>query len=329
MRVMKQRSNWRRFLKYCWGCLAFLLTACSYPSPDYSDWDMTPVVRDSLRFLLEHHYTMNYNFQVTGDSLLLCEKLPDMGDSVYIYKDNELVIADYVITPTDTVDSVWVKVARDQETMGWIPEQVLLKGIVPVDPISKFIHMFSNVHAIVLMVLLGLFILSFLYRRLRRKQYGWAYFKGIRSVYSVWLCVLVASAATLYASMQLFVPQTWQHYYYNPTMNPFELPFILACFIASVWAIIIVALAVVDELVHRTDFSTAFFYLLGLGSFCLLSYLFFTFTTYYYIGYPCLLVFLIYSFRYLHEITQVYVCGNCGEEIKEKGFCPHCGAFNK
>lgn len=310
------------------GCVTLLLAACGYPVPDYSDWDMTQEVRDSLQFLSEHHYATNYNFQVIGDSLKLNREASGR-DSLYVYKGDELVVADYRIVPKDTVEPVWIKVARDQETMGWVPEQILLEKVVPVDPISKFIHLFSNVHVIVFLVAFGLFVLLFLYRRIKRQPLHIFGYRDIKSIYPVLLCMLVACSATLYASMQLFVPETWRHYYYHPTLNPFELPCILACFITSVWAIIMVALAVLDDLFHQTDFSTAFFYLLGLGTVCLFCYLFFTVTTLYYIGYPCLFVFLSWSCGYLHKMGHRYICGYCGKEIEKKGVCPHCGALNK
>ena len=69
-----------------------------------------------------------------------------------------------------SVDSVWVKVARDQETIGWIQEHRLLDNIVPVDPISRFIHFFSNAHTLPFFLVLAVFFLWFVYRAVRRKQ---------------------------------------------------------------------------------------------------------------------------------------------------------------
>jgi len=321
-------GRWKRCRDCLSACVVLLLFACSYPLPDYSDWDMTQEMCDSLRFLSEHHYTTNDNFQVIGDSLKLNREVSGK-DSLFVYKGDELVVADCRIVPKDTVEQVWIKVARDQETIGWVSEQALLENIVPVDPISKFIHLFSSVHVIVFLVVLGLFMLLFLYRRIKRQHLRIFGYRDIKSIYPVLLCMLVACSATLYASMQLFVPETWQHYYYHPTLNPFELPCILACFIASVWAIVMVALAVLDDLFHQTDFSTAFFYLLGLGTVCLFCYLFFTITTLCYVGYPCLCLFLCCSYRLLRKMSHRYVCGYCGKEIEQKGVCPHCGALNK
>ena len=62
----------------------------------------------------------------------------------------------------------WVKVARDQETMGWVREGELLKKVVPVDPISQFIHLFSSSHTVAFFVILALFSMGYLYRAVRK-----------------------------------------------------------------------------------------------------------------------------------------------------------------
>lgn len=61
-----------------------------------------------------------------------------------------------------------------------------------------------------------------------------------------------------------------------------------------------------------------------------LSIFVFTFTTYYYLGYPCLLVYAVWSFnRIKHASRYKFSCGNCGAKMKNKGVCPHCGAVNE
>ena len=131
-----------------WGCM-FLLTACYYQKPDYSDeWDLTESRKDSLDFEASHHYTENFNFLLVGDSLCLWQGQPrhnpgrtDAGaDSVTVFEDDRLVVADVMIVPEDSVDSVWVKVARDQNTMGWVHESDLLSVAIPDDSISYFIR---------------------------------------------------------------------------------------------------------------------------------------------------------------------------------------------
>ena len=113
-------------------------------------------------------YALNSNFQIEADTLWL-HVLPFM-DTVPLLRGDEVVVAEFDVHPQDSVDSVWVKVARDQETIGWIQEHRLLDNIVPVDPISRFIHFFSNAHTLPFFLVLAVFFLWFVYRAVRRKQ---------------------------------------------------------------------------------------------------------------------------------------------------------------
>ena len=65
--------------------------------------------------------------------------------------------------------------------------------------------------------------------------------------------------------MQHFVPETWERYYYDPSLNPFDLPFVLGLFVLSVFFILLLGVALLDDLFHQTSFEVAFFYLLGLA----------------------------------------------------------------
>lgn len=273
-------------------------------------------------------YALNSNFEVTADSLML-QQLPLM-DVLAVYKGERLVVAEFMEQPQDSVDSVWVKVARDQETIGWLRERELLENVVPVDPVSQFIHFFSNTHTVVFFVVLALFCVGYLYRAIRKKKLQLVWFNDIDSVFPTLLLWLVATAATLYATVQHFKPELWEQFYYAPSLNPLDLPFVLSLFMFNVWGIILVGLATLDDLFHQARTYTAFFYLLGLMSGSIFLYLFFTLTVYYYIGYPCLLVYTVCTFNRLkHTSRYKYVCGNCGAKMKSKGLCPHCGAINE
>ena len=302
--------------------------SCQYPSPIPRGEDMSQKAKDSIRYLMERHYTLNNNFEVITDSLML-QQLPLM-EILPVFKGERLVVAEFMIQPADSVDSVWVKVARDQETMGWVHETELLEKVVPVDSVSQFIHFFSNSHTIAFFVISGLFGMGYIHRAVRRRRLQFVLQNEVDSVFPVLLSWLIATAATLYASIQHFVPGTWEQFYYNPSLNPFNLPFILSLFMLNVWGIIWVGLATLDDLFHQIRVDAAFFYLLGLMSCCIFLYLFFTFTTYYYIGYPCLLIYSVWSFRRVKRASLYqFSCGNCGAKIKKKGVCPHCGAMNE
>lgn len=305
-----------------------LLGACHYSAPQMDGWDISQRTRDSLTFFVEHHFTLNTNFEVQADSIPL-EQLPVIGLFRNVGKGDRLVVAEFATFPADSLDSVWVKVARDQQTQGWVRESELLEQVVPVDPVSQCIHWFSDVHSVWFLAVFIVFTLLILLRAYLKKQIRLVWFNDIDSVFPLLLCFLMAFSATLYASMQTFVPETWEHYYYNPSLNPLRLPFIVGLFVASVWAIVVVSLAVLGEVFRRVSLSTAVFYLMGLMAVCILCYLFFTLTVPFYAGYVFLLLFFLLLVRkVVRNFGFKYRCGNCGAKLRELGACPHCGAIN-
>ena len=168
-------------------------------------------------------------------------------------------------------------------------------------------------------------------RLFRRKQLKMVYFNDIDSVYPLLLCLLMAFSATVYESMQVFVPETWEHFYFNPTLSPFKVPFILRSFLLSIWLFIIVLLAVLDDLFRQLSPAAAMFYLLGLASCCIFCYFFFILTTQIYIGYVFLVAFIWIFLKKVYTTLVVYRyrCGNCGQKLREKGRCLSCGAINE
>lgn len=239
------------------------------------------------------------------------------------------MVAEFDVHPQDSVDSVWVKVARDQETIGWIQEHKLLENIVPVDPISQFIHLFSSSHALPFFLVMAIFFLWFVYRAVQKKQIKLIGLNDIDSVFPIILSFLLAVAATIYNSIQHFVPETWEHYYYDPTLNPFEVPFILGLFIVCVGMILLFGVAMLDDLFHQAKLETAFFYLLGLVSYCIFLYIFFTYI-WVYAAYICLTAYAVWCiYRLRKSGNYPYACGACGAKMRTKGICPHCGALNE
>ena len=283
-----------------------------------------------------HHYSQNYNFVVKADSLMLLrqqpeERLYDMAtDSTAVYKDDHLVVADIRILSDDAVDSVWIQVARDQDTFGWVHESVLLKKVVPDDPISQFISTFSDVHLLIFLVVIVIIGVSYLLHGMVAKKAKLVHFNDICSFYPTLCALIVATAATFYSSIQLFEPDAWQDFYYHPSLNPFALPPILAIFLSSVWLLVIVALATVDDVYHKLDFGEATLYLCGLAGVCAANYIIFSVLTLYYMGYPLLVAYIAFALhKYFRNNSYNYVCGNCGARMKEKGQCPQCGAWNE
>ena len=277
----------------------FLLSACynhGQKTPDA--WDLTRQQLDSISFSTTHHYTENYNFLVRADQLPLADAvMPQSFDTMYVTRGERVVVADILIVPADTIDSVWVKVARDQITQGWIRESQLLKGVSPDDPISQFIDIFSDTHLLVFLAFIALVGGLYSVRRLLRRRAYIVHFNDIDSPYPTLLTTLVACSATLYASIQMFGAESWRHFYYHPSLNPFALPSHLGCFVASVWAIIVVALAAADDTVRRLSPTDAFLYLAGLGAVCAVVYVVFSISTLYYVGYLLLLCYVVFAWR--------------------------------
>lgn len=314
-----------------------LLTACYNRGQQTPDaWDLTEQQLDSISFYTTHHYTQNYNFQVRADSMPIIRQLPaealsDMPvDTLMVYRNEHLVVADITTVPADTIDSIWVKVARDQDTFGWIHEHDMLLAVSPDDPISEFIDFFSDAH---LLIFLGLFVVIgavFVIRKLNIRQAKLVHFNDIPSFYPTLLCILVATAAMLYSSIQLFDPEKWRHFYYHPTLNPYAVPPSLGMFLVSLWAILIVGLAVLDDVRRLLSFADALLYLLGLAAVCAVVYVVLSVFTLYYIGYLFYAAYVAFAlWSYFRHPRPRYTCGRCGALLYQKGTCPHCGAHNE
>lgn len=299
--------------------LSFLFTGCYNKGPLTPDaWDLTRQQLDSISFYTTHHYSQNYNFVVTGDSLVVVEQQPEgmdipdvvsveiesvgmerQKDSIVLRRHEHIVVADIRTISADSIDSVWVKVARDQLTFGWVHESELLAKVSPDDPISQFIDIFSDVHLLVFLAFCVVIVAAYGVRRLLRKGAKIVHFNDIPSFYPTTLCLLVASSAVLYSSIQLFGPESWRHFYYHPSLNPFALPLHLGLFVSSVWAIVIVAIATVDDVSRHLSLGETILYLGGLAAICAVDYVVFSITTLYYIGYPLLIAYYIFAIRRL------------------------------
>ena len=296
-----------------------ILTGCYNQGPITPDaWNLTERQLDSISFYTTHHYTQGYNFLITSDSLVIFEQQPEMMpvpdmlasemtvgdqtmpmlsmvDSLILRRHQRLVVADITTVPTDSIDSVWVKVARDQHTQGWVRESRLLAAVSPDDPISQFIDFFSDLHLLVFLAFCVVVGGAYGLRRLMRKGAKIVHFNDIPSFYPTLLCLLVASSAVLYSSIQIFAPEMWRHFYYHPSLNPYALPWHLGLFVTAVWALLIVAIATVDDVRHHLPLGEAVLYLGGLAAVCAVCYVVFSLATLYYIGYPLLVAYFAFA----------------------------------
>ena len=104
----------------------------------------------------------------------------------------------------------------------------------------------------------------------------------------------------------------------------------VALSLSSVWAILIVGIAVVDDTFRHLNVSDGVLYLLGLGAVCAVVYVVFSIFTLYYVGYPLLVAYVVWALKcYNKQPRSRFVCGNCGAELQKKGRCPHCGVVNE
>lgn len=320
-------------------CLMSLTTlvSCYKESPtkdgDVMATDTTSV--DSLN-MAGRYYGIGYNFVVHKDSIDLIVQQPEEHvsqletDTIMVKRDQQLAVMDIRVIPQDSIDSVWVQLISEEGMSGWTRESEFLPHVVPTDPISQFIMFFSDSHLIIALCIIGFLIVVYALRTAQKRQAPIVHFRDIPSFYPTLLCLIVACSATFYASLQMFGASQWQHFYFHPSMNPFILPPILAIFIASVWGMLVVGIATVEDVRHHLRFEDAVIYLAGLCGVCAVLYIVFSISTLYYIGYPLLVLyvwFAIKKYKPLH--TNHYVCGNCGKRIYKKGECPHCGAVNE
>ncbi len=319
-------------------------TSCQKEQVDTRQANPAPenrTVDDSLRrqavdFRNKHHYSINYNFKVKTDSLVLQVQIPEEAannmplDTFGVMRNEVLAVAEIRIVPADTIDSVWLQVAQHNSEFGWVREKNLLKNVIPDNTISKFIHFFSTKHHLIFLLIFLSVLCAYGARHVHSKKTHILHIKDIATFYPTMLTISVAMAATIFTSIQMFDTSQWIEYYYHPSVNPFSLPWPLALFVLSAWMIIILVIATVDDCLRHLTLGGIIPYLLGVATMCVINYIVFSFTTRYYAGYILLAVYIGWAvYHYLSHVRNKYICGNCGRQIKEKGKCPYCGVMNE
>lgn len=255
---------------------------------------------DSIIFRLTHHYSLNFNFLVKSDSLTLIPREGDIITDTCVVRAGDIVaVADIKVVPSDSIDSVWVKVASNQMTMGWLPEHDLLKGATPDDTISEIIDMLSDSRIIWMSVLALLGIIGLFMRRKKenisiKNLHNLSFLDDMNSPYPYIFLIMTAILASLYASVQNFTPEFWQEYYFHPTLNPLVLPPFMATLVIMAWMLVITFIAVIDEVYHHFYFLPGITYITKLVGLAMLVYLIISWSTLIYVGYPMLLLMVIW-----------------------------------
>lgn len=271
------------------------------------------VEADSTCFYETHHYGQNFNFVVKADSLMLVRQQPVEilsrmhTDTITVYRGDHVAVAEIRVLPADSIDSVWIQIARDQETFGWLHESSLLPSVVPDDPISQFISTFSDVYLLIFLIVISVISVAYLMRTIFKRNARIVHFNDIPTFYPTALALTVAAAAVLYSSIRMFAQDTWQHFYFNPTLNPFIVPPALGIFLVSVWAMLIIGLATVDVVRGILPTGEALLYLCGLAGVCALNYIIFSITTLYYVGYPLFIAYAAFAvYVYVKRFGRLY-----------------------
>lgn len=263
--------------------------------------DLTPQQKDSLIFRLTHHYTDNFNFLVKADTLILLPREGDLiQDTCRVVRGDLIAVAEIRSIPGDSIDSIWVKVAHDQMTMGWLPEHELLQGAIPNDDISQLLNAMTNSRAFWMSALLLFGICAYLLHQGESRQLYLLKFNEMKSIYPFLFLALVAIMASVYATVQNFTPEYWQEYYYHPVLTPCGLPFIMSMLVCLVWLVIVVFIAVLDEVYHHFYFIPGMAYIFELLGLAMFVYLAISWTTLWYFGYlllPLFIAMLVWAFK--------------------------------
>ena len=329
---VKSKSH---FSLFTLSFFTLLLSSC-YAPPQHIILDTAESAADSTSQRLSRPYGIGYNLVVNADSLLLLDERPmhwsegvtERTDSLWLKKHNQLVIAAMTTIPEDSVDSVWVKVARDQETMGWLHESDLLQATTPEDPISKFIHFFSSSHVLWFLIVMAVAAAIALAHVLRRQRFRMIHLDDIPSIYPTLLTITLTIGAWLYALIQHSYPQMWVFFYFHPTLNPFSQPLLLCAFLCSVWALFLLSLAAIDDIMKMLSGAASFLYLLSLLAVCMVLYLGISLTPLTLSALLSIAYIVFALYRYIRFARPRYLCGRCRQRLQQKGVCPYCGAIN-
>lgn len=264
--------------------------------------DLTPQQKDSLVFRLTHHYTQNFNFLVKADSLTLVPREGDIiQDTCHVYDGELIAVAEIKAIPGDSIDSIWVKVAHDQLTMGWIPESELLEGAIPNDEISEILYAMTTSRGFWMSALLVFGICAYFFHRGESRQLYILKFGEMKSVYPFLFLGLIGVLGATYATIQNFVPEYWQEYYYHPILTPWHLPPIMALLVSLMWLVIIVFIAVIDEVYNHFYFVPGMAYIFELLGLAMFVYLIISQSILLYVGYlilPAFLVSIVWAYRH-------------------------------
>ena len=95
-----------------------------------------------------------------------------------------VVVTNVTSVPTDTIDSMWVMLARDPQTIGWVRANELHDRVVPDNIISRFIYLFSSWSMLLVLSVLALGVIFFGIQNLRHARFQMVHVNDIKEFLS-------------------------------------------------------------------------------------------------------------------------------------------------
>lgn len=305
---------------------------------------LTQEQADSLEFRLKHHYTNNFNFRIKVDTLILIPRADELSDTCIVML-NDIIAVAKIKTDNDTV---WVKVARDQLTMGWVTEEELLNSSTPDDGISVVIDRLTGTRTIWMSSLLILGILAlFFIRHKKSVKYIHSRLHGKEAtephqilpaikerkwsgIFEYPLMLLITcTLAAIYTGIQAHAPEFWQEYYFHPTLNPLILPGIMSVLLTLAWLLVISFVSIIIDVYNHYYFIPGIKRILEVTGAAMFIYLLISVTSNLISWTAALilaiLIFTAVTYIYFRFIRHRYQCPVCGTRLHNKGTCPECG----
>lgn len=272
----------------------------------------------------------NTNMTLDADSVSL-ELLPLKDNYETLYRGQQVVVAEVNIYPEEGADSIQLKLVHNEKVQGWIPQRQVIAKFHSTDSISQILNWLHKIPQCYVIIPFALFLLAGIVRYFTGKPVRKVFVDNVRSVYPMFLMLLISVATTLFVTIITEQTSAWHAYRFNPTLSPLDVSGILSVFLACLWLIVVIIIAAVDDIIKESSFGRILFNLLGLLTGCLFCYYLFYYTSLYFDGGYILLVFfaVLFLWNALKGLEKKYRCGKCGTKMASKGVCPDCGSVNE
>lgn len=338
-------------LRQLFACIVTCIVAClSLNSCNYSgnegEWSTESLdVVDSVRFRETHHFWIGTNFYAVDTLSLLIRPPFEVAENYptdslpLIRKGDAVVIEDIVADTANAARPIWLKIAGieyrgDKQAIkpasGWVLEAQALKRIIPDTPISKIIYILGTSTCRWLLAVISVLLFGTVCVRWRGK-----YKRKILTTnfYSTPLFMLLSGGVLLHRYIWHYTPETWIEYYFHPTLSPYspQQPPVINLFLTVFWAIVIVVLAVFEDIRHHSEtFGMVCGSFLRTAIEAAVIFAVFAIMLPFQTLLPLTILYWITSIViYVRHRPRHYYCGKCGAVMTHLGKCEKCGALNK